>query len=133
MVYLHWSYLAIFGVALVLFVLWLKSRTPTEYLKSETERQGRFYRGAYIQVLWLLFVLIILGFVTIAYAVVLMRIPKADLTEFYFMQGGLVGAFTTGFVSHVTGTSISSNKNGDALRMAVRDANQAQVDEKVKE
>lgn len=67
-------------------------------------------------VLVFLFILIIAGFATIGYAVIVLRIPKADLTEFYFMQGGLVGAFTGGFVAHVTGTSISSNKNGDALR-----------------
>lgn len=36
------------------------------------------------------------------------------------MQGGLVGAFTGGFVSHVTGSSISSNKNADALRQVVQ-------------
>lgn len=88
--------------------------------QSEIALQNKHSRGVYVQVLWILFFLIIAGFATIAYAVIIMRIPKADLTEFYFMQGGLVGAFTGGFVSHVTGSSISSNKNADALRQVVQ-------------
>ena len=95
---------------------------PPEKL-SDKEKQSAHFRTVYVVVLILLFILIIAGFATIGYAVIVLRIPKADLTEFYFMQGGLVGAFTGGFVSHVTGTSISSNKNADALRQVVQSTN----------
>lgn len=86
--------------------------------KTEVQEQGRHFRRIQTQLLWILALMVFIGLASIFYAQVIRKVPEKELTQFWYIEIMLITSFV-GVVGWAFGTSISSNKNGDALREAV--------------
>lgn len=132
MISLHWSTLvsclAALAIGLALGILFAHYRSKEKTEKTDKERQAAHYRGLQNKVLFMLFFLVIAGLTSLFYAQVIMKVPKGDLTEFYFIVGTLSGAFTGGVVGYTYGTSVGSARNAEAMRRLVNEGDKANTE-----
>ena len=82
---------------------------------TDKERQAKHQRGLQSTVLWLLSLGVILGYASLFYAQIIIKVSEKDLTQFWQAQMMLLTAWV-GVVGYAFGTSLSGLRNAESLR-----------------
>ncbi len=83
---------------------------------TEIQAQGRHHRRLQLIGVFMLFILVTGGLVALFVASVWFKIPKQELTELYFIIGGLMATFTGVLGGYLFGSNISSARQNETMR-----------------